>query len=59
MEQLQEVLQAMIEKYSIAEEDIALINEALINLEAPEYEGAEQAGEGEFQDPYAGTEEEG
>lgn len=59
MEKLQEVLQAIIDKYGVSEEDAALINEALLNIESPEYEGSETEGGEEFADPYEGEAEQG
>lgn len=54
MQELQEVLQGIIQKYNVEEADVAAINEALLNLESPEYEGADEGGEGDdFEDPYA------
>lgn len=57
MQELQEILQGIIQKYNVEEADVAAINEALLNLESPEYEGADEGGEAEdFEDPYDGEE---
>ena len=57
MQELQEVLQGIIQKYNVEEADVAAINEALLNLESPEYEGADEGGEAEdFGDPCEGEE---
>lgn len=59
MEELQQILNDIISKYGISEEDANILQEALINIEAPEYKDAEKTEGEDFNDPYAEEGKEG